>query len=122
MVFGYANETHDSEVSDCNHFTFRQVLVCLGKLTKHIDCTLSECKGSTVNKRVTLLGPTDDPGQRSGAEGSTSEGGDTVPAHKIIRLGRRRIRARMPRTNKLALQAAQQKQTKGCIFLDHIYH
>lgn len=87
------------------------------KNTKHIDCTPSEYKGSTANKRVTLLGPTDDPGQRSGAEGSASDGGgDTVPAHKIITLGRRRIRARMLRTNKVALQTAQQKQTKGCIF------
>lgn len=95
---------------------FRQDFVCIGKNTKHIDCTPPECKGSTANKRVTLLGPTDDPGQRSGAKGSTSDGGDTVPAHKIIRLGRRRIRAKMPRTNNLAPQTALQKQTKGCIF------
>lgn len=70
---------------------FRQDFVCIGKNTEHIDCTPSEYEGGTANKRVTLLGPTDDPGQRSGAEGSTRDGGDTVPAHKIIRLGRRRI-------------------------------
>lgn len=95
VVLDYANSAHDSEVLYCNHFIIPARIRLHWQNTKHIGSTPSECKGSTANKQVTLLGPTDDPEQRSGAEGSTSDGGDTVPAHKIIRLGLRRIRTRM---------------------------
>lgn len=91
MVFGYASSVNDSDISDSNHFIIPARFRLHHKNTKHIDCTPAECMGSTADERVTLLGSTDDPGQRSGAKGSTSDGGDTLPAHKIIRLGRRRI-------------------------------